>query len=150
MAPQTQHLFVRPKFRALSETTKLGDAKESITSLPDLIEFNAEHNPDHVFCFQASVSHDPGIPGNPGSAAFNGRSITFGELSRSVAACAAWLSGSCGLDDRAEPKPLALYLESDVGLFFHLSALLTLDVPVRLTSLLLSGCYKIVCPGSTC
>jgi hypothetical protein len=126
--------FTRPKFSALPKKGLQPEdaslAREQIESLPDLIDFNAQHNPDHVFCLQASFSkdHDDDTAERPEG--FHGRPITFRELGVAVAVCAAWLSGLRQMDHQGRPKPLALYLQSDVGLFLHLSALLSLDVPV--------------------
>ncbi|KAH6635416.1 hypothetical protein B0J18DRAFT_418741 [Chaetomium sp. MPI-SDFR-AT-0129] len=140
--------FIRPKFSALPKSPgsdAKGDAGEQpheIESLLDLIAFNVEHNPNHMFCVQASLPKDHDATDdnndskNPGQVPFDGRSITFRELGVAVVACASWLSG-LGLrrvDDQGRPKPLALYLQSDVGLFILLSALLSLDVPVLLLS----------------
>ncbi|KAL2018290.1 hypothetical protein VTK56DRAFT_994 [Thermocarpiscus australiensis] len=130
----TERPFIRPKFSALPRGPHPGDAREQIESLLDLIEFNVEHNPDHVFCIQASLPKDHDAAESLGRVPFDGRSITFRELGVAVAACAAWLSGLRQIDRQGRPKPLALYLQSDVGLFFLLSALLSLDVPVLLLS----------------
>jgi hypothetical protein len=43
--------FQRPKL-SLSAETDLGGAK----SLGDLVDFNAEFNPSHIFCKQAEVT----------------------------------------------------------------------------------------------
>ncbi|KAL2137586.1 hypothetical protein VTI28DRAFT_8981 [Corynascus sepedonium] len=127
MVIRTKGRFRRPKFSALPQEPKVA-GKETVDSLLDLIEFNAEQNPDHVFCIQASVSRHDGSE-SAENASFNGRSITFRELGAAVSATAAWLSSLRQLDQHGKPKPLALYLESDVGLFFYLASLLSLDIP---------------------
>ena len=66
---------------------------------------------------------------------YDSRKITFGQLDQAMDACATWIhelvrpSNPRSLP--GQPKPIALYLESDVGLFIHLAALLTMDIPVR-------------------
>ncbi|KAL2163194.1 hypothetical protein VTH06DRAFT_5250 [Thermothelomyces fergusii] len=150
MPGQTRPPFVRPRFRALPSDGKLvaaaaaaaaaaGEAEHSaehIASLPDLIDFNAEHNPEHVFCLQTSAAPDrgPAAAGRVGKPAFESRAVRFRELKAAVATCAARLSNLRQRDDQGKPKTLALFLESDVGLFVHLAALLSLDVPVLLLS----------------
>ncbi|KAK4244020.1 hypothetical protein C7999DRAFT_35641 [Corynascus novoguineensis] len=132
MVIRTKGRFTRPKFSALPQEPEVA-TKETVDSLLDLIEFNAEQNPDYVFCIQASVSRQDDAE-NAGNASFHGRSITFRELGAAVSASAAWLSSLRQLDQHGKPKPLALYLESDVGLFFYLVSLLSLDIPVLLLS----------------
>lgn len=140
----TERPFIRPKFNALPRSPgthakgDVGEEQQEIESLLDLIAFNVEHNPNHVFCVQASLpkdhnaAHGDDNSKNLGHIPFDGRPITFRELGVAVAACASWLNelGLRQLDDQGRPKPLALYLQSDVGLFILLSALLSLDVPV--------------------
>lgn len=127
--------FKRPQFSPLPAKTEEETEPEAISSLPDLIQFNAQHNPDHLFCIQAHQSiHDNLDVLEVGSRAYDGCSITFKQLDDAIRGCVDWLSNLLDSQDQVNDcrlqGPVALYLESDVGLFFHLAALLNLDIPV--------------------
>lgn len=107
--------------------------EESISTLPDLIHFNALNNPDHVFCLQAEsqvASQDP----SGCESHYTACTITYRSLEKAVASCSRWIMrntpSACPGDGMDPRKPIALFLESDIGLFFHLAALLTLGIPV--------------------
>jgi acyl-CoA synthetase (AMP-forming)/AMP-acid ligase II len=128
MAVLSRPAFTRPVFSALP--TANVDEPEDITSLYDLIRFNAHHNPNHFFCIQSQLVRD-----TTSNRAFEGVYITYRQLEDAVHRCADWLSRSINpavLNTGSElPPPVGIYLESDVGLFIHLVALQVLDVPVR-------------------
>lgn len=134
MPGSTKSLFERPRFTPLPPKPTAEDQREIITSLPDLIKFNARHNPDHAFCIQARSSSERNGAVKHKNAAFDARSITFAQLETAVYACASAISTLASRNQESNhlttSQPLALYLESDVGLFFHLAALLTLNLPV--------------------
>ena len=92
------------------------------TTILDLIHFNCQHNPDHIFASQ-EVSHQEDLI-----------HITFRDLRDATVACARLLAKSLNPtrpDNRDEDarRPVALLLESDVVLFIHLAALLYLEIP---------------------
>jgi acyl-CoA synthetase (AMP-forming)/AMP-acid ligase II len=102
----------------------------TIRSLPDLIRFNAIHNPHHVFCIQSNAD-------------LESTSITFLELAHAVERCCDWIltnvHGTSPAEQSADgslekSRPIALFMESDVCLFIYLAALLTLNIPVRYPS----------------
>lgn len=127
----------RPKFQRASFEILLDQSSESIStirSLPDLIQHNAVHNPDHIFCIQCKQSVKGAGPG------LDFIRITFLELQRAVNRCCQWLLDNVSdihvaevVSDGTVSKcpPIALFMESDVGLFVYIAALLTLNVPVR-------------------
>ena len=110
-----------------------GPAKErrdgSIRTIPELVEYNARHNSDHVFCVQAEK---------------NGKGaqiITYSQLRQAILHCSRWLIHNVhelDLPTRNENgevikcSPIALFMESDVGILIHLLSLLGLGVPVRM------------------
>jgi acyl-CoA synthetase (AMP-forming)/AMP-acid ligase II len=106
---------------------------DDITSLPDLVAFNARQNPDHVFCIQAQSSRKVEESDNA-EPAYQGVQITFSQLGRAIHSCANWLSTTITTNQNSEKPedipPVALYQESDVGLFIHLVALQSLNIPV--------------------
>ncbi|GJE97864.1 acetyl-CoA synthetase-like protein [Phanerochaete sordida] len=115
--------FVRPRFDVSKPTT----AQEGyLQTLPDLIEFNATYNRDHLFC--AQYAHD--LSAAP-------RFITHGELHQGVLRASAWLALQ-GLAQRPrtvdgalrKSQPVALLMASDVAWFVLFAALLRAGVPV--------------------
>ncbi|KAL4915854.1 hypothetical protein BDW62DRAFT_203306 [Aspergillus aurantiobrunneus] len=96
-------------------------AEGSIQSLPDLIQFNAVQNPEHVFAIQ-QTKLDQGHHLQP---------VTFRALHHAISRCRDWIASHCTLDGT---KPVGLFMESDLGLFIYLSTLLSLEIPVLLLS----------------
>lgn len=137
--------FQRPRFIALPPKDT---ADEDISSIPDLIRFNSLHNPDRVFCIQSELSKENQPYESPNK--YSGVSITYKQLDDAVCRCAEWLRNSPATRDGVQKleSPVALYLESDVGLFIHMMALQTLNNPVRLLLSLLSSNAN-TAPGST-
>ncbi|KZV64745.1 acetyl-CoA synthetase-like protein [Peniophora sp. CONT] len=103
------------------------DTQEGVNSLPELVEFNAKHNPDHLFGVQLGSCQTS-----------SGRRITFAELSLAVERTAGWLVRSgvtTGRSSRTdEVAPVAILLGSDVGIFIYILALLRIGTPVLLLS----------------
>lgn len=135
MEHSCQPPFKRPAFSSLPPETGTGGEPEAISTLTDLIRFNAHHNPDHLFCIQSQSSRDQSDELHPGNPSYEGRSVTFRQLEDAVENCVEWLRNSLGSqNNQDEPQiqgPVALYLESDVGLFLHLAALQALDATVK-------------------
>jgi hypothetical protein len=104
-----------------------------IRCLPDLILHNALHNPGHLFCIH--TTHSP----KASHAQFKFTGVTFAELALAVEGCCAWILANVPGVHAADvdkdgsirkSRPLALFMESDLGLFIHLVASLTLNIPV--------------------
>lgn len=128
MAP-SRSAFRRANFKLLDD---IKDETAAIRCVADLVEFNAIHNPEHVFCIQSRQR----LSGKE----FEFVCITYHELAGAVERCCEWILSNIPGAHAAVPaktgiarksKPVALYLESDVGLFIHLVALLALNIPVR-------------------
>jgi|SRR5690242_10208671 len=131
MESTKHHSFSRARFDPLGRKVARDD---NIRSLPDLINFNAEVNPHHLFCIQASARSDVDH-GKAEYGEYGATHISFRSLKQAVDACSAWLekilllpAGKEG--NRPKPAPVALYLESDISLFIYIAALLVLGVPV--------------------
>lgn len=105
-----------------------------IRTLPELVDYNAKHNPDHLFCLQAQKK------GRDRPLEF--LSITHSQLKNAIRQCSAWISKnlpisvlqSIGDGPRSKAKPVALFMESDAGLVLHLLSFLSLGVPVSIMS----------------
>ena len=127
--------FKRPVFQLLPipPDSDSESQRSLLRSLPDLVHFNAIHNPRHLFCLQGSNSRnapdkDDFIP------------MTYSQLGFAVENCCIWIlqvihnAHPATLKDGVSVQkapPIALFLESDVGLFIYMIALLTLNIPVR-------------------
>lgn len=102
-----------------------------VRTLPELVEFNAEHNPGHLFCLQAlKKARD-----QPQETL----AVTQLQLKRAVLQCSKWLVSNIHelrLPERTDGgevvkgRPVALFMESDVGLIIHILSLLSLGIPV--------------------
>ncbi|PLN86966.1 hypothetical protein BDW42DRAFT_189877 [Aspergillus taichungensis] len=93
-------------------------------SLPDLIQFNADHNPDHLFAIQAAKRGPEPM--------LNLDQVTFRALHHAVLACREWLATNYSKEK--QNRPVAILMESGLGLFIYLAALLSMEVPVLLLS----------------
>ncbi|KIA75341.1 NRPS-like enzyme [Aspergillus ustus] len=136
MAPKHQlRPFKRPEIKLYPAAHETG----YIRTLPEVVELNARENPDHLFCLQAKKSLDSSIP--------TLIPVTNAQLRDAVARCAKWLRASLELqlltvsEDGSIKKgaPVALLMESDVGLWIHEMALMGMGVPVLLISARLSA-----------
>lgn len=128
--------FRRAQFSPIDKEPMGPAAEDSIRSLPDLINFNAEVNPDHTFCIQAEASVTE-------KGHFNASHLSFLQLRDAVDGCSEWLIENVTMpvpseSDVERPAPVALYMESDVGLFIYLAALLASGIPVSQTAFLLA------------
>ena len=104
--------------------------EREIKTIPQLIEFNARRNPDHIFCIQARNQQDR-IP------------VSHLQLKQAVLKCSGWLIANvekltlpyADTDGNiCRGPPVALAMNSDIGLLVHLLSLLSLGVPVLLLS----------------
>ncbi|KAL4783812.1 hypothetical protein BJX76DRAFT_357597 [Aspergillus varians] len=127
--------FQRPAIRLYPEPGET----EHIRTLIEVIEFNAQANPDHLFCLQAKK--------NPGSPVPWLVSVSNHQLKTAISRCATWLRANLQLqlptvaEDGSVTKgaPVALLMESDIGLLLYEMALIGLGVPVLLLSARLSA-----------
>ena len=103
-----------------------------IQTVLELIEHNALYNPGHAFCIQAQKQAEaPGL---------KIQTVSHLRLKRSIAGCQAWFLRTVTEIETADVldegkvergKPVALLVESDIGLLIHLFSLMGLGVPVR-------------------
>ena len=121
----------KPFTRAEINVQAPADDPSRIRSLPELIEFDAQHNPDHVFCLQARKGAGGSSP--------DFREITFWQLKQAVHLCSEWLKThimelalpSKEADGRIKKgPPVALLMDSEITLLVYQYALLGLGVPV--------------------
>ncbi|KAI0597593.1 hypothetical protein F4775DRAFT_559798 [Biscogniauxia sp. FL1348] len=116
----------------------LKNDQAGVKSLPELIRFNAEKNPNHLFCLQAELDRGVDSRSDIGSPGYDVRNITMKQLQEAVDACVAWITQHLIKDDDDYTHPIALFMESNVGLFVYLAALLEAGLPVLLLSARLS------------
>ncbi|KAL3470340.1 hypothetical protein BJX99DRAFT_267530 [Aspergillus californicus] len=135
MPPKQQ---LKPFQRPIIKLYPQADEKGYLRTLPEVIQFNAQANPSHLFCIQARKRPDSQVPSLI--------AVSNVELKYAVHRCASWLSLNLNLElpgehDGAVRKgaPVALLMESDLGLWLHEVALMGLGVPVLLISARLSA-----------
>lgn len=101
-----------------------------IKTVAELIDFNADQNPDHVFCLQMT-RQSPNNRLQP---------VSFSLLRGMIVTCQEWI-----LDTVREAKqpfldvhgvtmkcmPVAIFMDSNLDLLVHLFALVGLGIPVR-------------------
>ena len=131
-------VFQRASFSLLpaSDSIESDEDKQSIRCISDLVHFNAVTNPHHVFCWQSRhVS-------SSSTSRFRYSHITNFQLARAVERCCDWILANepGAFEARLSPDgsisksaPIALFMESDVGLFIYMLSLLTLNIPVWLS-----------------
>lgn len=138
MGSYIESFFKRPIFspRPLGHRLEPDVAGSDISSLPDLVRFNARKNPNHIFALQSEISQDESYGKRENS--YKASKITFSQLEELIRRCAGWLRSTVtsARQNGDSDTPVALYLESDIGLFIHLVALLSIDVPVFIILLL--------------
>lgn len=125
-----QH-FVRP-------TVNCGYGKDEpngVSSVQELLEFNAHHNPDHIFCTQFKKD----ASGKPHTL----HEITFRQILKAVDRASAWLVKSGCTSGRSKQEetvaPVGILLSSDITIFIYIAALLRIGTPVSLHFTLISG-----------
>ena len=103
-----------------------------IRTIPELVEYNAKHNPDHLFCSQAKrTARDQPL---------EFISITHSQLKQAIRKLSAWIAQNVPQavfqnsadGQKTKGKPVALFMESDAGLVLHLLSFLSIGVPVSL------------------
>jgi acyl-CoA synthetase (AMP-forming)/AMP-acid ligase II len=98
--------------------------EDYIHSLPELVDFNAVQNPNHLLCIQAR-SNAPWVK------------ITNAQFKVAIDQCATWIAENVKLPkartkhDLTGRLPVALLMESDFGLLVHQFALVSMGIPVR-------------------
>ena len=113
--------FVRP---SRSNNSNKGHPSK-IRTILDLIDFNAQYNPEHTFCLQ-EIKNEPRLT-----------PITFSRLADLIDTTAAWLQKKGVVETpydgerRKRPAPVALLMGSDVSILTHMFELMKLGVPVR-------------------
>lgn len=118
-----------------------GRSTQNLRTLAEVIEYNARHNAQHTFCVQARR-------GGALSTTTTTSAITHEQLLGAVSRCQTWFqetvsqlmlplqqSSSAAVE---KGPPVALFLDSDIGLLIHLFGLLALGVPIVLLSIRLS------------
>lgn len=99
------------------------DHPHGVRSLPELIDFDAANNPDHIFGIQNRTGND-----------VSSCEITFSQLQAAVECASAWLVQSGCTTGRTQREqvvsPVAILLGSDIGIFIYMSALLRIGTPV--------------------
>jgi acyl-CoA synthetase (AMP-forming)/AMP-acid ligase II len=124
MGSYYENHFIRPKFSPLPPLNGEPLAGNSIKSLPELIRYNAIHNGDRTFCMQGHEGLE------------HARRITFKQLDDAISACSIWVEKQLVPSNegpKSRPKrPVALYLESDVGLFIYIATMLASNIPVSI------------------
>ena len=106
------------------------DSIDDIRTVPELIEYNAQYNPNHPFCVQATEN---------GATDLSLLVVTYLQLKQAILRCSAWLVANIvelSLPQKSDGgkvvkgAPVALLMDSDIGLLFHLLSLMGLGVPV--------------------
>ena len=101
-------------------------ATTDIHTLPDLVDFHVQNNPQHLFCIQAEKK--------PTGSGYEFVPVSYGRLYRALLRCQAWLgehtpgfhSPAKGADGVIiKSAPIALLIEGDVGLAAYVLALMT-------------------------
>lgn len=128
-ADGVKHTFKRPPLERQNGISPSNAYK--IRSLLDLVDYNAFHNPDFIFCLQDSKD------------SLKPQQITYRQLAEAVGRCTGWLasqniklcSDQSGRSSEANHAPVALLMSSDITLFIYVLALMRLGVPVHVSSL---------------
>ncbi|GLB38787.1 putative acetyl-CoA synthetase-like protein [Lyophyllum shimeji] len=121
------------------------DHPSGVKSLPELIEFDASHNPDHIFGLQDRVGDD-----------VSPYEMTFSQLQSAVEYASSWLVArgcTTGRTRRDQTvAPVGILLGSDIAIFIYMAALLRIGTPVlllsaRLTSVAIAHLLKQTSPS---
>jgi hypothetical protein len=126
--------YVLPVFDTSSPPARAQKIKSTI----DLIDFNAEHNPNALFCVQME-EHD--VPGS--------LEVSFKTFRDMISRSQAWIEENIPTAVRDEgntmskPQPVALFMDSDVGLLVYLFALMGLGIPVSVCAMLVPNADEV-------
>ena len=113
------HINTMTSFERPPVTLLPASAEQPIRTIPELIDYNATHNPDLLFCVQAVKDAVP-------------VQITFGQLRDAISRRCARLRVELQLiPGPKKSAPVALVMDSDFELLVHLFALMGMGVPVR-------------------
>jgi acyl-coenzyme A synthetase/AMP-(fatty) acid ligase len=124
--------YVLPVF----DTSSPPAPAEKIKSTIDLIDFNAEHNPNALFCIQME-EHDVLLE------------ISYKTFRDMISRSQAWVEENIhtvGRDESnkmSKPHSIALFMDSDVGLLAYLFALMGLGIPVRVCATLVPNADEV-------
>ncbi|KAG6864883.1 putative NRPS-like protein biosynthetic cluster [Blastosporella zonata] len=114
--------FIRPHINLGYGDDRPGGVK----SVPELVEFAASYNPDHIFGVQNRGGGDSPCQ------------ISFSQLQGAVEYASWWLVSSGCTTERTrrdqKPAPVGILLGSDIGIFIYMAALLRIGTPVLLLS----------------
>lgn len=106
------------------------DRVSSIRSLPELVDYNSKQNGDYPFCIQGKAS---------GGENETSQTISHAEFQKACGRCAGnlvWTIAEIVLPSQQQGggfvkgRPVALFINSDVGLLIYMVALMGLGVPV--------------------
>ena len=104
------------------------DHDGTVKSLPDLVEFNALNNPDHLFGIQNANAQDA-----------SPCEITFSQLQTAVEYASFWLVRTGCTNGRTQRqdsvRPVGIILGSDISIFIYMAALLRIGTPVSFHTL---------------
>ncbi len=129
-APLPVTAFIRPRINLGYDD----DWPDAVNTLPELIEFAAKHNPEHIFGLQARA--DCGVTSRDSGGDLSFFRITFVQLRRVIERASAWLVNSGATAGRTRRidhiPPVAIFLGSDVTIFMYMAALLRIGAPVSI------------------
>jgi hypothetical protein len=129
MATEFSQNFKLPNFDVSSPPTKHTQLK----TIAQLLDFNAKNNPNYIFCVQAERPLDD-VKGPPLLR------LTHKSFQAMTLNCQIWTQEHVKelqipiLDEKgtiAKGAPIALLLDSDIGLLAYFFALAGLGIPVR-------------------
>lgn len=130
-APPPQMAQATSSFRAATINLQSPDQdSNNIRTVPELIEYNAQYNPNHPFCLQAAENSAIDL---------SLLVVTHLQLKQAILRCSAWLVANIAelsLPQKSDGgkvvkgTPVALLMDSDIGLLLHLLSLMGLGVPV--------------------
>ena len=111
--------------------------QDSIRTIAELTDFACDHNPNHIYCYQAENG------GDISAGEINLRPVKFQDLKRGVLSCISFLKPKLefqnseyqkehhGANSCRKRAPVGLFMESDLALPIHLIALVAMGIPVR-------------------
>ncbi|KAL1851969.1 putative NRPS-like protein biosynthetic cluster [Diaporthe australafricana] len=135
--PSSGHPVQRkPAFKPADIDLKRASSSAAIRTIPELIEYNAKVNPNALYCVQALKSRD-GQTRNVSQVSMRELRDAIWRCSNDLRECLIGLDDSTtGTSDlvQVKPDPVAILMDSDVGLLIHLFSLIALGVPAILLS----------------
>jgi acyl-CoA synthetase (AMP-forming)/AMP-acid ligase II len=119
--------------RAPLKTAQTDVSSQTIRTIPELIDFHARQNPDHVFCMQS----DSSLEGE------EFHTVDYACLENAILACQTSILGDIGPaclprqnadGSIVKSAPVALLMESDLSILLYLFSLFGLGIPVCIRS----------------